>query len=261
MTTVREWRQSHPAEAIVNVMDELSSAHVARLLGTNVPRVLRSAERLGIHPRRAGSGKGTRVRFSPAQVERLRADLGVQGEGALSRVQAQVLSALTRSSRGLLSARALARRAGVSPTAASNAIGVLEERGLVTRERRRAALGSVRDIELLQANVLAPEWESHALDLASVRPPHASKRLSRARKVPTELRHLFWNTADSQLNVEHAGGYIARRLIQSDDLDGLAWGAENLKPEDWRHAAQTRGLSASSRALALNLASAQTAKP
>ncbi|MHB8696362.1 MAG: nucleotidyl transferase AbiEii/AbiGii toxin family protein [Solirubrobacteraceae bacterium] len=43
-------------------------------------------------------------------------------------------------------------------------------------------------------------------------------------------------------------------MIQTENLDGLAWGAENLKPEHWRHAAATRGLSAPLRALAQNLA-------
>ncbi len=67
------------------------------------------------------------------------------------------------------------------------------------------------------------------------------------------LRHLFWNAASSQLDVQYHGGYIARRLLTSGDLEGIAWGAENLSREDWAHAAKTRGLSADRRALARNL--------
>ena len=72
--------------------------------------------------------------------------------------------------------------------------------------------------------------------------------------MPAELAHLFWNTARSQLELDRAGGYVARRLIQAGDLDGLAWGAEHLRAEDWRHAAATRGLDPRMKALALNLA-------
>jgi hypothetical protein len=74
--------------------------------------------------------------------------------------------------------------------------------------------------------------------------------------VPRELRHLFWNTAEEQLDVRYAGGYVARRLLTVGDLDGLAWGAENLTAADWHHAATARGLSPDAKALAENLAAA-----
>jgi hypothetical protein len=38
------------------------------------------------------------------------------------------------------------------------------------------------------------------------------------------------------------------------DLDGLAWGARNLRASDWLHARQARGLDFKTRALARNLA-------
>jgi hypothetical protein len=72
--------------------------------------------------------------------------------------------------------------------------------------------------------------------------------------VPARLEYLFWNTADSQKDTRQAGGYIARRLLQAEDPEGLAWGAENLRAVDWRHAAVTRGIAPEARALAENLA-------
>ena len=75
-------------------------------------------------------------------------------------------------------------------------------------------------------------------------------------RVPARLRHLFWNTADSQLDVRHAGPYIARRLLREMDLQGLAWGAASLSQQDWRRAAEARGLDPQTRRLALNLAQA-----
>jgi hypothetical protein len=74
--------------------------------------------------------------------------------------------------------------------------------------------------------------------------------------VPGRLRHLFWNTADSQLDVSSSGPYIARRLLQTMDLQGLAWGAKTLAPRDWEQAAKARGLDPKVRQLAQNLASA-----
>jgi hypothetical protein len=74
--------------------------------------------------------------------------------------------------------------------------------------------------------------------------------------VPGRLRHLFWNTAESQLDVSRAGAYIARRLLQTMDLQGLAWGAQALGPADWERAARARGLDPKVKTLARNLAEA-----
>jgi len=241
-------------------MDRLYSAsEAARLLGTNVPRLLRTADRLGLHVQRVRHGRSIRIALSAEQVKRLRAHLGVlTSVPGLSRVETQVLAALARAPRGLLSARSVARRAGVSPTAATHALSALEERGLVRREREIAALGHAREIEPYRANVTTPEWAHLAPYLAHVRPPTSRQIVCQSRRVPPELSHLFWNTASSQLDVERAGGYIARRLIQAGDLDGLAWGSEHLRSEDWQHAAMTRGLDPELRALASNLAEASS---
>jgi hypothetical protein len=195
--------------------------------------------------------------LTDAQIERLREHLGVLAPApGLSRVERQVLAALARAPRGLPSARSVAGRAGVSPTAAVRALSSLERRGLAIRERETAALGRVREIDLYRANVLAPEWRELAPQLARVRAPLSRDGAPAKRRVPAELRHLFWNTASSQLDAGRAGGYIARRLIQTGDLDGLAWGAAHLSADDWRHAAKTRGLDPELRALAVNLAAA-----
>jgi hypothetical protein len=74
--------------------------------------------------------------------------------------------------------------------------------------------------------------------------------------VPRRLRHLFWNTAEGQLDVDRAGPYIARRLLLTMDIQGLAWGVQVLRPEDWERAARGRGLEPKARRLARNLAAA-----
>jgi MarR family len=239
-------------------MDSIYSAsEAARELGTNAPRLLRTVDRLGLEVRRFRRGKSVRIALSGAQLERLRDQLGVVDlPPGLSRIETQVLAALARAPRGVLSARSVARRAGISPTAAARALAELVSRDLVRHGREMTALGRAHEADVYHANVAAPAWPSLAPRLARVRPPKARPQGSRPRRVPAELRHLFWNTAPSQLDLERAGGYIARRLIQTGDLDGLAWGAEHLRGGDWRHAAGTRGLAPETRALALNLAQA-----
>ena len=72
--------------------------------------------------------------------------------------------------------------------------------------------------------------------------------------MPPRLRHLFWNVSPAQLDVGVAGPSIARRLLRTEDPEGLAWGAEQLKPSDWRESARARGLDPGVRAMAENLA-------
>lgn len=238
-----------------NVPMRMSAAEAARRLGTSVPRVKRAIERLGLA---IETRPGGRVRINRRQFKRLRKELGVRERtDDLSPTEVAVLSTLAHSPLGLASSRAVAKRAGISPTSASKALKRLEQRRLARRERTWVAAGRARDLETIRANYSSPLWPALASKLSKVEPPAATRHKPQDRRpVPPRLRHLFWNTAASQLDPEQAGGYIARRLVQTGDLEGLAWGAANLRPDDWRHAARTRGLEASQRALAVNLAEA-----
>ena len=234
----------------------MSAAEAARRLGTSVPRVKRAVERLGLA---VEARPGGRVQISRRQFKRLRKELGVrQTLIDLSPSEVAVLSTLAHSPLGLASSRTVARRAGISPTSAIKALKRLEQRRLAQREWTWVAAGRAREQEMIRANYGSPQWASLAPRLAKFEPPAARRHQPRDRSpVPPRLRHLFWNTAASQLDPVQAGGYIARRLIQTGDLEGLAWGAANLRPDDWRHAAQTRGLDKSQRALAMNMAEAR----
>ena len=232
-------------------MDTISASEAARRLHTSLPRVRRAIDRLGLEVDRRPGG---RVQLSETQLERLRSELRVVPPvDGLSRVETQVLAALARAPRGLAATRAVARRAGVSPTAATEALRSLGEHGLVRRERKWLAAGRAREVELVRANVTAPQWASLAPRLATVRLPVGRER-RRPRRVPARLRHLFWNADPSRLELDAHGGYIAERLLSSHDLDGLAWGARALTAQDWEQAARNRGLPAEEKALARNLA-------
>jgi DNA-binding MarR family transcriptional regulator len=206
-------------------------------------------ERLGLDCRTANG----RLCITPKMLDRIEGELGrTPRAGGLTAPQTQVLAALAKSPRGLASARVVAEEAGVAPATASRALQALQARGLVRREEITIAAGRPRRVELIHANRMAKEWAALAPQLKEARPGRRATR--RDEVVPRRLRHIFWNTAPSQLVVAHGGPYIARRLLTSEDFDGLSWGARNLSPSDWRRAARGRGLDAPTRALALNLA-------
>lgn len=240
-------------------MDTFSAADVARELGTSIPRIQRASDALKLGERRGGGRRS----LSHTDVEKLRRYLGVTPKiEGFSTTETKVLAALSRSPLGVASNRVLAARASVSPTAAGRAVEDLKSRGLIRSERHVIALGRAKEVDILRANVLSPQWRKIAPLLSQVRPPlvKEKERPAREQRVPPRLRHLFWNTAESQLKVGRSGGYIARRLITTGNLEGLAWGAVTLRPADWLHAATTRGLSPDRKALAVNLA-AKNRKP
>lgn len=229
----------------------MSAGEAARRLSTSVPRVQRAIGRLGLDVAR---GRGGRVRLSERQLEELRGELGVVPRvDGLSRVETRVLAALARAPRGLVSVRAVARRAGVSPTAAGAAVHSLSRRGLVRKEREWVASGRARELELIHAEVTAADWPELAPQLAAVALP-AGPTEPRPTRLPARLAHLFWNADLTRIDVRAHGGYLAERLLTTRDLDGLAWGLRALARADWEQAGRTRGLSAPERALAHNLA-------
>lgn len=233
-------------------MDTASAADAARSLGTSIPRVVRAHDRLGLNARR----KGGRLALSATDMETLRNELGVTvaEAGDLTRTQMTILAALERAPLGAASARTLARRCGLSPTACSKGVRALEDRGLVKRKKMVIASGRAKEVALIEADRLSPRWRKLVPLLRKVRPPGHPKRPDRT--VPVRLRHLFWNTAETQLDVERHGPYVARRLLLAGDLEGLSWGAANLSTSDWRAAASGRGMSPEKIAFANNLAAA-----
>lgn len=231
-------------------MDTYSASAVAAMLGTSTPRVLRAMRGLPMPVLRSASGAYT---ITASQVDELRAELGGPIPVGLNRVQARVLAALARSPRGLASIRSVARRAGVSPTAAGGALDSLTQAGLARAEKQTLALGRATPVLVYSAVVDHPRWHELAPVLAKVSLPPLPERVP-AQTVPFYLRHLFWNTAKSQLDVATSAPFIAKRLLSTGDLDGLAWGATHLPPQAWERAARSRGISPRDRALAHNLA-------
>lgn len=227
----------------------ISAADLARELGTTIPRVVRAIDRLGLEARQDNG----RIALGSADAALLRTELGTSPPRVpgLTPTAVRVLAALSRAPLGLTSVRTVAQRAGASPTAAGHAVELLRRQGLVTSERRTLPAGRAREFEVIGLDYGSPRWQRLADRIATVQPPPPPQR-SRAAPVPARLRHLFWNTAPSQLDTRNAGPYVARRLLSTGDPDGLAWGLTNLTREDWRHAARARGLTPRRRAMARN---------
>jgi hypothetical protein len=235
-------------------MDTYSAAEAAHKLGTNTPRVLRALRKLGLET--GGRGANGRFCLTEETLERLHDELGITPriEGYVA-TEVKVLGALARAPLGLSSIRVLARQAGLSPTATSRAVSALEGQGLIRRQRTVIAAGRAREVSLIHANRLHEDWPRiRALLRSSAIPTRGRKGEQGDGDVPPRLRHLFWNTAPSQLCVATSGPYIARRLLTRMDFEGLSWGASNLRPSDWEQAAKGRGFDKRVRALAHNLA-------
>jgi MarR family len=232
-------------------MDTYSLTAASRALGTSAPRVRRAIDRLDIQVQRSASGVFC---LTSQQVDKLAQDLGVTvAIPGLSRVEAKVLATLSRSPRGVASIREAGRRAGVSPTATTHALARLTSDGLITQTPTMLARGHATEATVYRVRFGSPRWLRLAPLVAKVHlPAHCGG--THATRVPPHLLHLFWNMAPAQLDVATSAAFIARRLVTSFDPDGLAWGAVNLPPSAWEHAAATRGLTPARRALARNLA-------
>ena len=179
-------------------MDTYSLAAAARKLGTSSPRVRRAMDRLGLPVERDSSGV---FHLTKQQVGELARELGATPPvPGMTRTDAQVLAALSRSPRGVSSVREVARRAGVSPTAAGRALGRLTAQGLITQTPMMLARGHASEGTVYQVRFGSEEWLALAPAIAKIRLPDRSDR-PRAKRVPPHLLHLFWNTTHAQLDV------------------------------------------------------------
>src|ERR1700735_5176704 len=147
-------------------MDTYSLADAARRLGASSPRIRRAVDRLGLPVERDSSGV---FHLTEEQVSELARELGIAPLIAgMSRTDAQLLAALSRSSRGVSSAREAARRAGVSPTAAGRALVRLAARGLITKTPIMLARGHASEVTVYQVRFGSDEWLALAPVVAKV---------------------------------------------------------------------------------------------
>jgi hypothetical protein len=128
----------------------------------------------------------------------------------------------------------------------------LRDKELVRFDTEHVFLGHVKDITVYRMNHGNPSCGKLLSQLSGLRFPEQQE--PEAKKVPYYLRYLFWNTAEEQLYVDTSAEYIARRLLTSKDMRGIAWGAAHLPPLAWEYAASSRNLESKDKAMAQNLA-------
>src|ERR1700733_5142463 len=147
-------------------MDTYSLAGTARRLGTSSPRVRRAVDRLGLPIEQDASGV---FHLTEEQVGELARELGVIPLlPGMSRIDAQVLAALSRSPRGVSSVREAARRAGVSPTAAGRALARLTSDDLIDETPMMIAQGHAAEATVYRVRFGSPQWLALAPVIARV---------------------------------------------------------------------------------------------
>lgn len=225
------------------------------MLGVSRRRVTAAADRLGV-----GTVKGTRRLFTEDDVTALREALGATLDiPSLSRAESLVLAELSRRPRGLVSARAVARACGLSPTTAAKAIRSLISIGLVVEREETVALGRATVVRSLHVNVRHPQWGQLLPALRGITPPNRPAP-SPAAPLPAYVRHAFWNVDGAtlrRLTPRVDGAFIAARALTTDDPQLLAYATATVSAAAWKQAATTRGLNDEQRAFARNLACAR----
>lgn len=231
-------------------MDSWSTREVAGWLGVSVPAVHRAVKRMGLEPDQTAKG----LRFDTAQVAELTRDVGsVPKIRGWHRNEIQVLAALSRAPLGLRSVRAVARRAGVSPTTATKGLEALRSGGLVKHTRRMFAEGRAVEGDLWQLDFASRQWSELApVVSATVLPAQRGERDH--TQIPRRLRHHFWNSDVSKLEPADSSGYVVTRLLLSRDPQAAAWVAANATPEALAEAARNRGATPEDRQMAANIA-------
>lgn len=230
-----------------------TAAGLARKLGTGLPRIHRLLDSEGVE---AAAGRGRARHVDPAVEARLLRRIGAvpRAIADLDRIDMLVLAAVSRAGLGLESARAVARVAGVSPTAAVKSLRRLEALGLARRRQRRIVRGRPGTVELWTANPFDARWTPEIGEAVSqVVLPSGGRPAPPPARVPPRFGHLFWNADLYDLDPIRDGDFVASRLVTADDPDAWAWAAGNLPPSSVAKAARLRGLSPRRRALIENL--------
>ncbi len=222
---------------------------VAERLGVSQPAVRRLAQRLGL-PLVVTSG-GHR-RFSETQVAAMVAEVGaVPRVGGLSRVEVQMCAAVASHPLGFVSARAAARVAGVSPTAAGRALSRLVAAGLVgERDAVVVDSGRARPGRRWLLRVGEP-WLRIAPSVSRTVRPAASPCMAPAR-VPRRFWHLFWNAEPARLRLDGDAPFIAGRMLLAHDVAAKAWALTHLPADALRAAARNRAADVRTRAMVEN---------
>lgn len=224
-------------------MDTVRTVELAERIGVSLPTVHALLDREGI----ARPGRG-RERLVPRPVaERIIRQRAV----GYSTTEISVLAALAASPLGLSSARRVAAKAGISPSAASATLARLTDRGLVKRQKRRTIwAGQARTETASVLDVGSQRWPEVRSAVRAAQLPE--RTVEPVDRVPKAFWHLFWNAEPATLRVAKNGAYIARRMLNSNSMAAAQWALLHIAENDLQAAATGRGTQERTRALVEN---------
>jgi DNA-binding Lrp family transcriptional regulator len=219
----------------------LTTGQLAQRLNASVPRIHRAVKAGVIVP--AGRNMRGHLLFDESAERVLRSRWGaIPRIGDLSRSQTQVLAALARRPNGLRSVRAVAREAGISPTAAAHALDALQQRGLVRHRRILVAEGVAREVDNWSVQWLAPEWQRIAPLIHKVELPEPAPRLAkRPQRLPRRVWHLFWDVNPARVDLDRHADYVINRVLEAGDSRAVAWLIQAYPPDALRSVAAKPG--------------------
>lgn len=234
-------------------MDTVSATRVADTLGVSLPAVHALFDRAGVPA--VGRGR-SRVATKATLDEAIRARGAVPLKFAgLTRSELLVLAALSRAPLGVLSARELARKAGVSPTVAARALPEFQSMGLVEQRSRVIPVsGRAHSKQFWALNRRSAAWnkELKRAVRAVILPTPTKRTVRQPTKIPARLYHHFWNADLTKLNIHRDGSYIAGRLLAAPDIGAAVWALQNLPATDIHTASTRRGVDEQTRSLISN---------
>ncbi len=204
-----------------NIMDAYPTVEVAKELGVPLPRLLRF-----VSGKDGATKVGSRIRLSPGTVAMARDHFGLIPKVAgLTRVETQVLVALSRRPRGLVSLRQVAKASRLSLTAASRAVSKLVSKGLVVRRPTPVFDGKVVVKDVLEVDWLSPSWREIAPILSKAELPKAKMSTTLGKRLPPRLADVFWTGDWRKVDPSKSPRYVAQRILNEgrDNPEAIAF--------------------------------------
>lgn len=222
----------------------VTAPELAKTLGVSLPAAHHALDKVGV-PR---TGRG-RVRTVDARTaSTILASRGATPRSARTGAELRVLAALSFSPLGLRSFRAVAEKAGVSPTTASRLVTRLADEGYAVQREVKVASARARREKRWFAD--STRWSPDVR--AAVRATRLRHRSPRQSNLPPDLQYLFWNAEPSALDARKNGSYMAARLLTAPDIRAWQWALTNIPRDAVETAVSRRGVKDGTRALVQN---------